>query len=379
MEKATLLPDREGTEPDRESTEQNREGTGTDREGTETDREDADRVPLPERLDQELGKLGKPKENMEEWLESVVSGYDAANVPVHLWQADFDQDGLSNEWVTVLREEIRNQQSGEPDQRNAYGIFIAYRDGQFMLQSFRFPEESFGKANVEAVEDLTGDGKPEVVWVSHTGGAHTTVSRYTVSTWSDGRLESLEGSAEMANVSATKIVDGQLMITGGVIGSAGAGSWQREYTDTYSIVDRTIRRIDRVFADSPTPYHRLLDGLWAEALGHPERALQYYTEAAEMKASSYKGYDFITGSEWVEGDAYAEIEEFERIVKRFALLRKELLTRILKGEAPESACPSAKEAAGYDETWLPYLNAPAGYANPSWDKDSICSTVDELE
>ena len=336
-------------------------------------------VPLIENLEQELSKLKAPGDNMTEWLASVVAGYDSRNEPIHLMQTDFDQDGVLDDWVTVLSEEIRDGQSGEIEYSLSHGIVIAYKDGKFILDSLLLPHEGFVKANVEAIEDLTGDGRPEVVWASHNRSAHTTYTTYIISTWSEGKLETLKGSAEIASVSRTEIAGGKLLLTGGLIDSVGAGTWQREYTDTYTIVNGTIQRTDRIFAESLTPYHRLMDGLWAEAYGHSERALQDYTEASEMKRSSYKEYNFVYDGERVEGGINTNQEQaFEHTVNQFALLRKELLSSKLKGSSTEAACTSAKKATAYDEAWLTQLNAPYGYANPIWETDTICSNINEV-
>jgi len=354
--------------------------TKVDQEFVTDQAEDTNRPPLMEKLTQELSLLREPLDNMSEWLQPIVSNYYSSNEPINLIQTDLDQDGVSNEWVTVLFEDIYDKQSGGLAQCNAYGVIITYSDSKFNVHHFTFPEESFGKAKVEAIEDLTGDDKPEVVWVSYNSGAHTTLSTFTVSSLLDGSLITYEGSTEIAYVSKSEIIDRKLMITGGLIGSAGAGPWQREYTDTYTIVNQTIQLIDRVFANSSTPYHHLIDGLWAEAHGHSKRALQSFTEASKMATSSYKPYAFIFGGEWVEGGVDTDQEkEFEHIVKKFSLLRKELLTKKMQGKTPEAACANAKEAAGYDDDWQTYLNAPAGYANPVWSKETVCSNIDELE
>ncbi|MES6927214.1 hypothetical protein U6X42_12370, partial [Cutibacterium acnes] len=153
----------------------------------------------------------------------------------------------------------------------------------------------------------------------------------------------------------------------------------REYTDTYAVVGGGLRHLDRRFANAPTPYHRLIDGLWSEAMGKSERALQYYAEASTMKASSYEAYDFIVHGEWIEGEVYGSEEEaFEHIVQQFAWFRTELMAAGNQGDARKAACESAKKAAGYSEDWLIYLNAPAGYANPQWDEESVCSQINEL-
>ncbi|XEC92633.1 hypothetical protein AB6A23_14625 [Paenibacillus tarimensis] len=347
--------------------------------GTNNMELDEEPLPLMEKVNQELTKLAKPAGNMVEWTRSVVSGYDDTDGPIDVFETDLDQDGVTHEWVTVLAEAVRDQQTGELLQRNAYGAVISYAEGKFSIQSFAFPASSFGRAKVETIADLTGDGKPEVVWVSLDIGAHTTHSTYTVSSWSAGKLETIEGTAEIDNVSNAEIMDGNLVLTGGLIGSAGAGPWQREFTDYYSVVNHTIQRTERVFESSPTPYHRLIDGLWAEAHGRTERALEDYTRAIAMESPSYKDYYFVFEGDWVQGEVETEKEkQFERIVKQSSRLRKELLTETLQGASPKNACAAAKEKSGYEEGWLPYLNAPAGYANPAWGNDNICSGIDEL-
>lgn len=336
-------------------------------------------VPLLEKLDQELSKLKAPAENMTEWLELVVTGYDSKNQSVHLMRTDLDQDGILGEWATVLCEDIKDEQSGEIRYNVTYGIVIAYKDGKFILQSLILPNEGFGKASVEVIEDLTGDGNSEVVWASEIRGAHTAYTTYVISTWLEGKLETLKGSAGIASVSRTESVGGKLMLTGGLIDSVGAGTWQREYTDTYTVVNRTLQHTDRTFAESLTSYHRLMDGLWSEAYGYSERALQDYTKASVMKSPSFNRYNFVYDGEIVEGGVDSNQEqEFEHIVNQFSLLRKELLSNKLKGKVAEVACTSAKEATEYDEAWLTYLNAPHGYANPKWDTDTICSNVNEV-
>lgn len=336
---------------------------------------------LPEQLARELGKLQEPPDRMTAWLEAAAARYDSSREPARIVQADLDGDGLRNEWLAVLRENRNDEQDGGTAQRRAYGIAVSYKDGKYALDHFAFPDESFGKAELVAVEDLTGDGKPEAVWVSHVSGAHTTVSTYTVSAWSDRALRPLKGEASIPNVSGAPVSGGKLALTGGLIGSAGAGPWQREYTDTYAVADGEVKRVDRTFADSPTPYHRVIDGLWAEAHGHADRALQLYGEAAEMASYSYRDYMFIFGDEWIEGaDLSAEQEQaFDRVVKQFAQLRKERLNAQLQGQTPEAACAAAREAAGYEQAWLAYLNAPAGYVNPVWSEAAICAQINELE
>jgi len=339
--------------------------------------EDMPHLPLPERLRSELDKLGQPADDMSGWLQAFAAEDNPGEYPVNVVRADLDHDGVAGEWVSVFYE--NSVTSDGLKTRSAYGVVVAYGDGKFELQSFAFPEEYYGRAEVFAVEDLTNDGKPEIVWIARGVGAHTVTSDFTASSWTEGKLEPIEGNATIADLSTAEIRDGRLTLTGGLIGSVGAGPWQREYTETYSVSDQALKLEDRVYAESPTPYHRLIDGLWAEALGHPERALKSYAATASMPAVSYRDYAFTFDSEWVEGGTYADREaEFERVVKRFAHLRQELLKETAKGASLPDACAAAKKKAGYDASWLPLLNAPAGYANPVWTDDNACGAINEM-
>lgn len=340
---------------------------------------DVERLPILEQLELELGKLREPVRNMTEWLQTLELKFDSQINPLKVIQADLDRDGVSNEWVTVLQESIRNKETGEVEQRTAYGVVIQYKDNKFTFQSVPFTRDNYGRVTIEAVKDLTDDGRPDIVWMSLNIGAHTTFSTYSVSTYEEGRLDTIKGTAEIVSITRAEILEGKMLLTGGLIDSVGAGPWQREFRDTYSIVNNELKKTERVFTSSLTPYHRLMDGLWSVAYGHIERALREYTEAASMEGTSYKNYAFIFGSEWVEGDVKIDQEaEFERVVKQFSLLREELLTEIAKGKSHINACRIAKKKSGFEDDWITYLNSPAGYANPQWNKESVCSSMEEI-
>ncbi|XID92428.1 hypothetical protein ACF3MZ_28860 [Paenibacillaceae bacterium WGS1546] len=337
-----------------------------------------ERPPLMERLRAELGDREGPAEDFAEWLTAFGERDNPGELPVKVERADLDGDG-ADEWVAVLYESVKDEKSGEERERNAYAVVISFPDGRYELQSFAFPEEYYGRASVEAIADLTGDGNPEIVWSALGIGAHTTTKSHTVSSWTNGKLNNFEGSADVASVTAFDIEGGRLRIVGGLIHSVGAGNWQREFTDTYAVIEGALVRTDRVFAESPTSYHRLIDGLWAERYGRAEQALLDFEAARTMSGVSYEDYAFIFGGEWVESGSMAEEEKkFERAVESFAMLRGELLTRTSSGEAAETACEAAKKKAGYSSDWLPYLNAPAGYANPVWNDGNVCSPIDEV-
>ncbi|MGO4494595.1 hypothetical protein AB4114_01605 [Paenibacillus sp. 2RAB27] len=338
------------------------------------------RRPLMEQLRIELSHVAEPIPDLTEWLQIRVSPYDSQKVALDVIQTDLDQDGVSNEWVAVLIEDIRDEQTGLEQERKSYGVIIDYEDSRYTLQYLNFTSANNGRANVMTIADLTGDSKPEIVWVSINSGAHTTFSEYAVSSWVGRKLETYTGTALIASVSKADIRDRKLQLTGGLIGSVGAGPWQQEFTETYAIVENTLKRTERVYVQTPTPYHRLISGMWAESYGYREQALRDYSEAIEMQAVSNHDYAFIFEGEWVQGGINPDKEaEFSSTIKRFSLLRKELLTEMSRGVDPRNACVSAKKKAGFDMAWLTYLNAPAGYANPHWEEGTICSDIALLE
>ncbi|WP_372632031.1 hypothetical protein [Cohnella sp.] len=331
--------------------------------------------PLPERLRSELALEYPEEDRFAEWLRSWAEQDNPGDYPVTVIRADLDGDGLEREWASVVYE---SRIMEDVEYRYAYGIVAALNDGEYEWQSFVFPAEDYGRAKIEQIGDLNGDGKPEIVWASLGIGAHTSTFTYTASEWEDGKLNNLPGAAIIPSVTEAGIQGGKLRISGGLIHSVGAGPWQREYTDTYTVADGALKRESRVFAEAATPYHLLLDGLWAEADGDAKRAIRQYKAAASLKVESYLDYAFVFGGEWVEGGTLKDEEKkFEEIVRRFAEFRKERLEALSRGEIEERACASATKKSGYDASWIAYLNAPAGYANPVWSDETVCSAIAE--
>jgi len=333
-------------------------------------------LPLMDRLQSELILEHPEEDRFAEWLRSRAEQDNPGDYPVTVIRADLDRDGFEREWASVVYE---SRIMDDVEYRYAYGIVAALRDGEYEWQSFVFPAEDYGRATIAEIGDLNGDGKPEIVWASLGVGAHTSTFTYTVSGWDNGTLANLQGAAIVPSVNEAVIRSGKLSISGGLINSVGAGPWQREYTDTYTVADGALKRESRVFAEAATPYHLLLDGLWAEADGDAKRAIRHYKAAASLKVESYENYAFVFGGEWVEGGALKDEEEkFEEIVRRFAEFRKERLEALSRGEVEERACAAATKKSEYDASWIAYLNAPAGYANPVWSDQTVCAAIDEL-
>ena len=358
-------------------------GSGTADAGSGTEPAEGSDIAAPgenqmlARLAEELNAEQVPPEQLQVWLQTFAAAYDPHGEKIELREAEMDADPETKEWAVVLYEEVQSSESGVVERRTAYGVVIALKEGRFGVHGFEFPEESYGQASIAGTGDLTGDGHADIVWGSVSVGAHTAWATYTVSTWTDGEPQRVQGKAEIPNVSGVAVTDdAKLALTGGLFGSAGAGPWQREYTDEYAVKDHALVRVNRTFKESPTSYHRLLDALWAEELGHADEARRLFQEAIEMDDESYAGYMFVSGDTFMEGGTDPDLEnEFAAAVEGFSRFRLALLSERENGAAPAAACEEAKRKAGFDPAWLPLLNSPFGYANPYWDEESVCASI----
>jgi len=148
-------------------------------------------------------------------------------------------------------------------------------------------------------------------------------------------------------------------------------------TDIYRVIDGGLKHVDRMYHETPTIYHRLIDAMTSETLGMTERALQEYAQAAETAYSAYEGYLFVNHEKEVIEDGQHESFErkFHDTMLGFARLRGSLLQGVEEGKTRSDACREAKRRWGYDSSWLTYLNAPFGYANPLWSDDKVCGPL----
>lgn len=123
------------------------------------------------------------------------------------------------------------------------------------------------------VADVTGDGRSDVVGAVTECGAHTCET--AVSVWTDaGRsTEPIAVSSPHGQVSESGAVlaleeatgDGlpDVVVTGGLVASAGAGPWQRQRRSVWSVRDGSIVLISRSYEPSQRRLHRLHDALLA--------------------------------------------------------------------------------------------------------------------
>jgi hypothetical protein len=351
------------------------------------------------------GPSGKPHD-ISAWLNSLAAVYDSKREPIDVTRFELTDDaGGILVWSAVLFvEEARTEVASNNNSytiRRPVSIAITKAGEAYLLNSAELPEDATGIPRVEAVGDLDGDGAKEIVWRWGTIGAHTTAFSYSVSKWNEEGWSSVPGTITMPSVSSFTLEDSAIVLRGGLIGSAGAGPWQRESTDTYKYVDGGMKLVDSTMADATTAYHRLNEAAVGEALGYWDRAAEQYAEAARQTDATYEGLLFQFEQQIVEGGRQPELEKrFGEAVQALARLRLGLLELDgnLSGAYSSKLAPDAGAFAGLSTAlhfannrregakaakrwaednpeWLELLNAPFGYANRRWDAESVSANV----
>lgn len=243
-----------------------------------------------------------------------------------------------------------------------------------------------------AAADLNQDGRKEIIWASTSIGAHTAYSQIYVSTWSPGNVTTQPQEVVMSNVAKLEAADATIVLTGGTIGSWGAGSAQRHQTMTYVWEDGTLKLTDKQFAPSEYSYHKLQDGLWAEEMGKLGEAAAAYAAAAEPAREVLPPGDAVS-DEW-RGKLSDAVRTFSQL--RMALLKADSgapreqvdevlgsssgpyagLTQAALGKKDrQEICSAAIEWAEGNPEFVQALNSPRGYANPQWEPASLCGPM----
>lgn len=307
---------------------------------------------------------------LAEGLEPFVNDGDVANrlralytqwklrfphgtVPV--LEADLDGDGQA-EVITALNDASSADGSGT--------IFVIYnQDDQNLVD--RVPLTVLG-AGLNAIGDLDGDGRPEIVWSSTSTGANTAYTTLYLASWAPNRLESRPTGITLAYPQVA-IEGGDLLVSGGLGGGYGAGSLQRLRTDRYTWQSDGLRLVDQRYAPSPYSYHLLQDGILAEQWHRTEEAATAYRQAMAPDRAVAVMTDNVP-PEWQD--------RFIAAVRRFAELRLQMLEA---GPDRESACQAAITFADENPDFLPALNIPRGWANPQWEAADLCGGLPNLK
>lgn len=294
-----------------------------------------------------------------------------------LWlETDLDDDG-TDEIVTALC----NSRTG--------GLFVVSRtENGYCIDG---SEVTGNSIQLHIAADITGDGLPEIVWSVWEMGAHTATTTIHLTRWAGGSLDSLDTQISMLGTEQITVQDGLIELTGGLIGSVGAGSGQRSRIDKYRYDGERFQLVFRQFEPSGFANHRLQDGIVAEAFDSVELAVIAYREAIED--------DRLIGPAFLLEDE-GECERFSDAVStlaRFRLARllleggrREEALEVIDGASGEfgglldaiaqagssaAVCALARQWAVGNPEFIAVLNLPWGYAEPEWTADNLCGQL----
>lgn len=299
-------------------------------------------------------------------------------------EGDLDGDG-NVEIITAL-----NGRRGTEDTQGRLAV-IYKKEQRYVVdlgldRSASGPMDEWRNVYVNAVKDLTGDGKPEIIWMSEDHGAHTSYAYFYVSSWQPGQFTILPGSGMYTTFPKLTIDGTDLLVQGGTIGSAGAGIMQRDHTDRYRWSGDRFSLVDVRYAPSDFSYHRLIDGITAEQWGWAADAKTAYQDAMRPPTGAL-----------MEGIPPERQAQFEKAVPAYARFRLGVLllsqkdvagARRLAAEATgpyaglvqvlntadtaEAACELGTKWSGANPELFAALNSPYGYATP---KIALCGPV----
>jgi hypothetical protein len=258
-----------------------------------------------------------PTEDLLAWLQTARQrGMNPADVQSVLqsagWQSDaadfqeWDLDGDGrDEWLVTIRLAPDKPLSGRSGDFWIIGDRPLYRFFQ-PEDYFYYGSESdpiplsrdffLSAPQVAAIQDYTGDRTPEILLQRNICGAHTCTQSYTVLSYQDGEMVSLIERTATLDADAQSVVMPyselrpatdytgddvpDLVLYGGVIGSAGAGI-QRPRTEIWAWDGTAIRLTDTEWDDTDYRFHVLYEANYRFQQGDRDRAQALYQQVIE--------------------------------------------------------------------------------------------------
>jgi hypothetical protein len=350
-----------------------------------------------------LEELGEPPQEMaalQTWLAEAHRGDSAVNdVCAVLRQAQWQQEGDScqaadldddqeEEWLLTLDVSHMNDQESpvvQPLEGHPGDFWIVSAEGVVFMA--RGPEnQDLGATAPSIVEvvDMTGDELPEVITVSTFCGAHTCVNTYQILGAPEGQIENLVQlpqeteplPGDLQQAISLEYVDEEavrdetddglpdLVIHGGIVGSAGAGI-QRARTEVWAWDEEesAIVLADQEWEETGYRVHTLYNANYAFSQ-------EEYEEAAQL-------YEAVIVDESLEEMEFMEPADVSRAYARqFAGFRLTLLP-LFRGDITEATRWSNWLQEEYPGT--PITEAAAQLV-PTWESNgnnlaAACQTI----
>ncbi|HYF80706.1 MAG TPA: hypothetical protein VD973_26650 [Symbiobacteriaceae bacterium] len=254
---------------------------------------DLSRAQLRDGLARLLEAPGKARENLDRLRSRVVPVNGMGRSDEIFWtEADLNGDGADE---IIFTQDITDKESPFSFLRGqgAALCVIYQKDGRWAADVTDPFEERLERdqmrPHLHAVADLTGSGRPQIIWsrphVIATGPQPHSVY---VTAWTPGAFNHLPGEMFISYMSL-KLEDGDLLLTG-----VSRGAWlirqSSQRSDRYRFVDGAFRLVDRRFTEpGKFGYDVLWDGLVAEDVGRTADAEEAYRRAADPAFPAHAG------------------------------------------------------------------------------------------
>jgi hypothetical protein len=306
-----------------------------------------------------LEELGEPPETLDalrDWLmQAQAAGATLDDVCAALtaaqWHqsvdscspADLDGD-QQEEWLLTIDFSRLQEDQATTLQEGHPGDFWIVGDEGLVFQSREEEEPDFFATAPQLLElvDMTGDELPEAVVDFSTCGAHTCYSYYQVIGAPDGTIrnlvqvpplepgeeESFPGTIGLAYVDEQEIRDAtgddlpDLVIHGGIVGSAGAGI-QRARTEIWSWTGEAVTLAEQQWEETSYRFHWLYNANYAFQQEEYDMARTRYEEV--VVNPDLQDEPFATGTP----------QELRDYTRQFAAFRLTLLP-LLRGDITEA-------------------------------------------
>lgn len=305
-------------------------------------------------------ELGTPPEELEglaTWLgEAHAAGIEASEIcPLlreNAWQqpeddcqtAELDGEG-TEEWLLSLDTSKLQTTEGAAPLEGHPGDFWVVSEGAVVYRAHDPEEPDFFATAPSLVElaDMTGDDLPEAITVFSTCGAHTCFNYYQAISAHDGEIrnvvdptetqEAIVGEDAPAAISLSYVDEERvedatgddlpdLVITGGLVGSAGAGI-QRARTEVWAWDGEAVSLYEQIWEETGYRFHRLYNANYAFEQ-------ESYGVAAELYESVITD-PALEDVEWHSGS----VEEISSHAQQLAGFRLTMLP-LLRGDITEA-------------------------------------------